>query len=112
MSVSEQAVDSRLLMARMIAEQWFGYFMRPKTAADAWLVEGLAGWLEEKFILKYMGRNELEYRCPHLHPSCSLSSPALHQQPRMRFHFAGIRLPSVARQQQSTAVHACCALPL
>ncbi len=57
-----QAVDSRLLMARMMAEQWFGFFLRPKTGADAWLVQGLAGYLEEKFILKYMGRNELEYR--------------------------------------------------
>lgn len=50
-------------MARMLAEQWFGFFMRPKTAADAWLVQGLAGHLEEKFIQRYMGRNELEYRC-------------------------------------------------
>ncbi|KAK9854442.1 hypothetical protein WJX84_004440 [Apatococcus fuscideae] len=58
----EQAVDSRLLMARMMAEQWFGFYMRPKTAADAWLVQGLAGYLEEKFVLKYMGRNELDYR--------------------------------------------------
>ncbi|KAK9859317.1 hypothetical protein WJX84_011010 [Apatococcus fuscideae] len=58
----EQAVDLRLLMARMLAEQWFGFFMRPKTAADAWLVQGLAGHLEEKFIQRYMGRNELEYR--------------------------------------------------
>ena len=57
-----QAVDSRLLMARMLAEQWFGFYMRPKTAADAWLVQGLAGYLEEKFVLKYMGRNELDYR--------------------------------------------------
>lgn len=58
---------------RSLAEQWFGVFMRPKKAADAWLLKGLAGWLEGQFVKRYMGRNEHAYRslphilaCPHV----------------------------------------------
>ena len=54
-----QAVEGRLAIVRSLAEQWFGVFMRPKTAADAWLLKGLAGWLEGQFVRRYMGRNEL-----------------------------------------------------
>ncbi len=61
-----QAVESRLKIARVLAEQWFGVFMRAKTQADAWLLKGLAGWLEDQFVRKFMGKNEYVYRqgCP------------------------------------------------
>ena len=102
-----QSLEARRVMARALARQWFGVFMRPATPADTWLVEGeragalrgkarrwgadvwfccfcslflflrhdrkptlaarsacagLAGWLEEQYIKKYMGNNELQYR--------------------------------------------------
>ena len=57
-----QGVEGRLAIVRSLAEQWFGVFMRPKTAADGWLLKGLAGWLEGQFVRRYMGRNELAYR--------------------------------------------------
>lgn len=34
----------------------------PKTSSDLWVVEGLVGWLEGRFILKVMGTNEWNYR--------------------------------------------------
>ena len=55
-------MEGRLAIVQSLAEQWFGVFMRPKTAADGWLLKGLAGWLEGQFVRRYMGRNELAYR--------------------------------------------------
>ena len=53
---------------RELARQWFGIFLRPKAPADAWLLTGLAGWLEDQFVKLYMGRNEQAFRC---YTSCS-----------------------------------------
>ncbi|GAB4818075.1 hypothetical protein N2152v2_005121 [Parachlorella kessleri] len=58
----EQSLEARRVMARALARQWFGVFMRPAAPADAWLLDGLAGWLEEQYIKKYLGNNELQYR--------------------------------------------------
>lgn len=57
-----QAIESRLVIVRALAEQWFGVFMRAKAPADNWLLMGLAGWLEDQFVKKFMGRNEYIYR--------------------------------------------------
>ena len=57
-----QAVEFRLAVARGIAQQWFGVFLRPKAPADAWLLEGLTGWLEDQYVRLYMGRNEQAFR--------------------------------------------------
>lgn len=46
-----------------LARQWFGVFMRPRAPADAWLLTGLAGWLEGHFVRTFQGANELSYRC-------------------------------------------------
>lgn len=48
--------------ARALARQWFGMWLRPRAPADAWLLEGLAGYLEDLFVRRFMGRNELLYR--------------------------------------------------
>lgn len=57
-----QAVESWLVLVRALARQWFGVWIRPKIPADEWLLEGLAGYLENLFLAKYLGRNELLYR--------------------------------------------------
>ena len=57
-----QAIESRLALVRVMAEQWFGVFMRAKTPADVWLLKGLAGWMEDQFVRKYMGKSEYIYR--------------------------------------------------
>ncbi len=57
-----QGIETRRLIARGVAQQWFGGLMRPATAADGWLLEGLAGWAEDHFLRTFMGANELAYR--------------------------------------------------
>ncbi|KAK9806814.1 hypothetical protein WJX72_003626 [[Myrmecia] bisecta] len=58
----EQAIESRCAIAKALARQWFGVFIRPKTAGDAWLLEGLAGYLADQYVRRFMGRNEWLYR--------------------------------------------------
>ncbi|KAG7671697.1 hypothetical protein Ndes2526B_g07413 [Nannochloris sp. 'desiccata'] len=58
----EQSQAARCAIAGAIAKQWFGHFIRPATIDDAWLVEGLAGWLEDQFVKKYLGKTEVLYR--------------------------------------------------
>ena len=57
-----QAIEARQAIVRELARQWFGIFLRPKAPADAWLLQGLAGWLEDQFVKLYMGRNEQAFR--------------------------------------------------
>ena len=63
-----QGIETRRLIARGVAQQWFGGLMRPATAADGWLLEGLAGWAEDHFLRTFMGANELAYRSGPLCP--------------------------------------------
>ena len=58
----EAAMEARVAGARALARQWFGVWLRPAAPADAWLLEGLAGYLEDLFVRRFMGRNELAYR--------------------------------------------------
>lgn len=58
-----QAMESCLAVAYAVARQWFGVLIRPRTPADAWLVEGLAGYLHDLFLRRFLGKNELRYRC-------------------------------------------------
>ena len=57
-----QAIEARRGIAAALARQWFGVFMRPRAPADAWLLAGLAGWLEGQFVRTFQGANELQYR--------------------------------------------------
>jgi hypothetical protein len=56
-------MEARLACARALARQWFGVWLRPRAPADEWLLEGLAGYLEDVYVRRFMGRNELLYRC-------------------------------------------------
>ena len=58
----EQSQTARCAIAGALAKQWFGHFIRPATIDDAWLVEGLAGWLEDQFVKKYLGKTEVLYK--------------------------------------------------
>ena len=57
-----QGIESRLALAYAVAQQWFGVLLRPRTPADTWLVEGLAGYLHDLFLRRFLGKNELRYR--------------------------------------------------
>jgi transcription initiation factor TFIID subunit 2 len=58
----EQSTAARRSISMALAQQWFGVFVKPAAHDDAWLVEGLAGWLEDQYFKKYAGKNELQYR--------------------------------------------------
>ena len=58
-----QAVDSMLILVRALAQQWFGAWLRPKAPSDEWLLQGLCAHFTNLFIGKYLGRNEILYRC-------------------------------------------------
>jgi transcription initiation factor TFIID subunit 2 len=58
----EAAQEARGAIAGALARQWFGHLLRPAAPEDAWLVEGLAGWLEEQYARRYVGRTDAAYR--------------------------------------------------
>lgn len=58
----EQGVIARREIAIALARQWFGVLIRPASQIDVWLVQGLAGWLEEQYFKRYAGKNEYQYR--------------------------------------------------
>lgn len=77
-----QAMEARLACARALARQWFGAWLRPRAPADAWLLEGLAGYLEDLFARRFLGRNELLYRrAPRAHPIAQASPVAVLAEP-------------------------------
>ena len=56
------AIDSRLILARAVASQWFGNVIRPATIEDYWMVKGLSELLTSKFASKNFGENEALYQ--------------------------------------------------
>jgi len=51
--VSRRQWDPRVnyrLLAQLVAQQWFGYQVTPATAADVWLSDGLARYLEALYV--------------------------------------------------------------
>ncbi|KAL2651150.1 hypothetical protein R1flu_019278 [Riccia fluitans] len=60
--IIDQAFSTQVKLAHSLAQQWFGVFITPETPADGWLLEGLAGFLSDQFIKRYMGNNESRYR--------------------------------------------------
>eukprot|EP00884_Botryococcus_braunii_P001118 jgi/Botrbrau1/11006/Bobra.101_1s0004.1 len=61
-TIIDQAMESWLVLARALAQMWFGMFLRMRAPTDAWLLEGLVGHLEGIFIRTFLGRNELFFR--------------------------------------------------
>ncbi|CAM6102974.1 unnamed protein product [Calypogeia fissa] len=60
--IIDQAFVTQVKLAHALAQQWFGVYITPDTPADAWLLEGLAGFLCDHFVKRYMGNNEARYR--------------------------------------------------
>lgn len=44
----------------------------PKTSSDLWVIEGLLGWVEGRFITKIMGAHEWNYRLAKMRKSVCL----------------------------------------
>ncbi|XVE64086.1 hypothetical protein DITRI_Ditri07aG0072800 [Diplodiscus trichospermus] len=60
--VIDQTIDTRIKLAFALARQWFGVFITPEAPNDEWLLDGLAGFLTDLFIKKFLGNNEARYR--------------------------------------------------
>ena len=57
----EQSQEARLRIVEGVSRQWFGHYARPASSSDIWLLVGLAGWLEEQYVRKFMGKTEAAY---------------------------------------------------
>ena len=55
-------MESRCKLAAALSRQWFGVLMVPQAPEDSWVLEGLAGILEDLFVRKFLGQNELAFR--------------------------------------------------
>ncbi|KAH6806140.1 TBP-associated factor 2 [Perilla frutescens var. frutescens] len=58
----DQTIGTRIKLAYALARQWFGVYITPEDPNDEWLVDGLAGFLTDSFIKRFLGNNEARYR--------------------------------------------------
>ncbi|KAK3133299.1 hypothetical protein QOZ80_6AG0534820 [Eleusine coracana subsp. coracana] len=60
--VIDQIIGTRIKLAYALAKQWFGIYTSAEDLSDEWLLDGLAGFLTDLFIKRYLGNNEARYR--------------------------------------------------
>ncbi|XP_055962233.1 transcription initiation factor TFIID subunit 2 isoform X2 [Mercurialis annua] len=60
--VIDQVIDTSIKLAFALAKQWFGVYVVPEEPNDEWLLDGLAGFLTDLFVKKFLGNNEARYR--------------------------------------------------
>ncbi|XP_048137584.1 transcription initiation factor TFIID subunit 2 isoform X3 [Rhodamnia argentea] len=61
-NIIDKTIDTRIRLAYALARQWFGVYIIPSGPDDEWLLDGLAGFLTDSYIKKYLGNNEARYR--------------------------------------------------
>ncbi|CAN1777847.1 Transcription initiation factor TFIID subunit 2 [Linum perenne] len=82
--VIDQTIDTCIKLSFSLARQWFGIYIAAEEPSDEWLLDGLAGFLTDLFIKKFLGNNEARYRrykancavCKAEDPVITLSSSA------------------------------------
>ncbi|XP_019244143.1 PREDICTED: transcription initiation factor TFIID subunit 2 isoform X1 [Nicotiana attenuata] len=60
--VIDKTIETRIKLAYALARQWFGVYITPEAPNDDWLLDGLAGFLTDIFIKRFLGNNEARYR--------------------------------------------------
>lgn len=60
--IIDQTIETRIKLAYALARQWFGIYITAEDPMDEWLVDGLAGFLADSFIKRFLGNNEARYR--------------------------------------------------
>ncbi|XP_062199068.1 transcription initiation factor TFIID subunit 2-like [Phragmites australis] len=60
--VIDQIIGTRIRLAYALSKQWFGIYTSAEEPNDEWLLDGLAGFLTDLFIKRYLGNNEARYR--------------------------------------------------
>jgi hypothetical protein len=58
----EKSQALRCDIAVALAKQWFGYYVRPVSSNDTWMVTGLQHWLGDQLIQSYIGKTDCIYR--------------------------------------------------
>ncbi|KAL9658780.1 hypothetical protein ABK040_005934 [Willaertia magna] len=56
-SIIDVVQPNRISLTKLIAEQYFGNFIHPKTWSDYWLIVGIAGYLSHQFYEVEFGQN-------------------------------------------------------
>ncbi|XP_038978636.1 transcription initiation factor TFIID subunit 2 [Phoenix dactylifera] len=60
--VIDQTIGTRIKLAYALARQWFGVYITAEEPNDEWLLDGLAGFLTDTFIKRFLGNNEARYQ--------------------------------------------------
>ncbi|KAL7161014.1 hypothetical protein ACSBR2_041626 [Camellia fascicularis] len=60
--VIDQTIETRIKLAFALARQWFGVYISAESPNDDWLLDGLAGFLTDSFVKRFLGNNEARYR--------------------------------------------------
>ncbi|XP_059641043.1 transcription initiation factor TFIID subunit 2 isoform X2 [Cornus florida] len=60
--VIDQTIETRIKLAYALARQWFGVYITAESPNDEWLLDGLAGFLTDSFMKRFLGNNEARYR--------------------------------------------------
>ena len=58
----DETFETRIEIARCIANQWFGQYILPKTGTDNWIMVGIANYITSLFVKKHFGNNEYRFR--------------------------------------------------
>ncbi|KAF9618225.1 hypothetical protein IFM89_000860, partial [Coptis chinensis] len=58
----EKTISTRIKLAYALARQWFGVYISADSPSDEWLLDGLADFLTDSFIKRFLGNNEARYR--------------------------------------------------
>ena len=56
--IVDQTYETRRVLARSLAEQYFGCYITMHTYADAWLTKGISNFLGAQYVKKAFGNNE------------------------------------------------------
>ncbi|CAK9147810.1 unnamed protein product [Ilex paraguariensis] len=57
-----ETIETRIKLAYALARQWFGVYITAEAPTDEWLLDGLAWFLTDSFIKRFLGNNEARYR--------------------------------------------------
>ncbi|XP_078444171.1 TBP-associated factor 2 isoform X2 [Wolffia australiana] len=60
--VIDETIEIRIKLAHALARQWFGAYIIAESPNDEWLVDGIAGFLADAYIKRFLGNNEVRYR--------------------------------------------------
>jgi transcription initiation factor TFIID subunit 2 len=58
----EETFESRRVLSRALALQWFGQHIFPKNWSDCWITVGLAYYMAGLFLRKQFGMNDFRFR--------------------------------------------------